>query len=581
MKTINQGQDNYVPYKIEDYIGTLGILVTDKDHNILSYNDTAEIIIDVDLSHSKNLENIGNLLPVDALFYENEATVYLETLSCNVRRHYNPMNGTFLYILFGSGFNSILDQMNARLAELEIIFEQSSDGIFITDGEGIILNVNPADEKKCMMSREEMIGKDIRELVANRVFYPSTALKVIETGRTCTITQTTKNGQTVICTGTPIFDNKNKITRVLCNNVDYNELVELKENMEIAERLQRYYQAHSNFEHYRKFIGEGFFVKNKKMMEIIDIIENMLEIDPTVLILGESGVGKSVLAQKIHLNSPYKSNNFIEINCGAIPEHLLESELFGYVKGAFTGANKEGKIGLIELANNGTLFLDEIGDLPIDLQVKLLHVIQNKEIRRVGSTNSIPVNVRIISASNKDLSALVKDGTFREDLYYRLNVVPITIPPLRERKEEIPDLLNIYLSKFNKKYRFNKKFHPSTINCLMDYSWPGNIRELINIVERLMVTSGGDTILPDMLPAEISLNTPINMKYSSSVDLSVGMSLNKAKETLEKNILMEALKTTRNSYEIAKLLDIGQSSVIRKLQKYNLNHFLEGKKAEV
>lgn len=570
MKRINYIQDNYSPYKISDFLCKLGIVVTDKDHNILSYNDTAETIIGADLSSHNTLDS---LLPVDALFYENEMTVYLETLSCNVSRHFNPLKKTYSYLLAGGEFTSILELINAKLAELEIIFEQSTDGIFITDGNGIILNVNPADEKKCMMSREEMIGKDIRDLVSDKVFYPSAVLKVIETGRSCTITQTTRNGQNVICTGTPIFDDNNRITRILCNNVDYNELVELKQNLDIAERLQRYYQTHSNFEHYRNLAGEGFFVKNKKMMEILDTIENMSEIDPTVLITGKSGVGKSILAKKIHLNSPNKSNNFIEINCGAIPEHLLESELFGYVKGAFTGANEGGKIGLIELANNGTLFLDEIGDLPINLQVKLLHVIQNKVIRRIGSTKNIPVNIRIISASNKDLSAMVKEGTFREDLYYRLNVVPIAIPDLKERKEEIPDLLNLYLSNFNKKYRLNKKFHPSTINCLIDYSWPGNIRELINMVERLMVTSVNDTITPDMLPPEISLNTSINAS-----NISIDLSLDKAKETLEKNILMEALKKTRNSYEIAKMLGIGQSSVIRKLQKYNLNRFLEGRK---
>ena len=570
MKLINHTQDDYAPYKLSDFLSNLGVIVTDKDHNLLYYNDTAEEIISADLS---NFINLDNLLPIDAVFYENETVVYLEKHNCNVYRHYNQMKETFSYFLINIKFKYILDQINTKLTELGIIFEQSTDGIFITDGNGIILNVNPADEKKCMMSREEMIGKHVSELVSDNVFHPSAVLRVLETGSSCTITQTTRNGQNVICTGTPIFDENNQITRILCNNVDYTELVELKENLEIKERLQRYYQTHSNHEHYHKFISEGFFVKNKRMMEILDIIENMSELDPTVLITGKSGVGKSILAKKIHLNSPYKSSNFIEINCGAIPEHLLESELFGYVKGAFTGAKQEGKIGLIELASNGTLFLDEIGDLPLDLQVKLLHVIQNKTIRRVGSTKHIPVNFRIISASNKDLAAMVNEGTFREDLYYRLNVVPIEIPSLLERKEEIPDFLNLYLTNFNKKYSLNKKFHPSTINCLIDYTWPGNIRELINMVERLMVTSNKDTLTPDMLPPEISLNTSFSVSNIAS-----DMSLDKAKNTLEKNLLMEALKKTRNSYEIAKMLGIGQSSVIRKLQKYNLNHFLEGKK---
>lgn len=505
---------------------------------------------------------------------QKKNSIYVERFSCRILRTKGKESDYEFYYVIGYGFAEAVKQINSKLAEMEIIFEQSSDGIFITDGEGTVLNVNPADEKKVMMSREEMIGKNVRELVADGAFHPSAVSKTIETGTACTITQTTRNGQNVICTATPIFDENGKVTRILCNNVDYTEVVKLKENLEITEQLQKYYKSHKSPDHYCKFFTDGFLAKSKKMLEILDVIENMSEIDPTVLISGESGVGKSILAKKIHLNSPKKEGNFIEINCGAIPANLLESELFGYVKGAFTGSNPEGKVGLIELANNGTLFLDEIGDLPLELQVKFLHFLQNKKIMRLGSSREIQVNVRIISASNKDLPTLINEGLFRTDLYYRLNVVPLHIPPLRERKEEIPALIERYLTSFNEKYQLNKKMSPDTIYHLINYRWPGNIRELVNVIERLMVTSSEDTIMPSALPPEV--NTPGTTLLQSTDGT---LPLLDALERFEKEILVQTLEKSRNSYEIAEILDIGQSSVIRKLKKHGLNHLLEGRRS--
>lgn len=571
MEKTTQQTNTYSPYHLLDFFDDVGIIMTNESQDIICYTPTAEKIIGSDLSLIKNLKSV---IPINESLTSKNSSIHVANFSCTVLRSKGKDKNHEFYYIIGDSFTETVKQINSKLAEMEIIFEQSSDGIFITDGEGSVLNVNPADEKKVMMSREEMIGKNVRELVADGAFHPSAVLKTIETGTACTITQTTRNGQNVICTATPIFDESGKMTRILCNNVDYTEIVKLKENLEITEQLQKYYKSHKSPDHYCKFFTDGFLAKSKKMLEILDVIENMSEIDPTVLISGESGVGKSILAKKIHLNSPKKEGNFIEINCGAIPANLLESELFGYVKGAFTGSNPEGKVGLIELANNGTLFLDEIGDLPLELQVKFLHFLQNKKIMRLGSNREIQVNVRIISASNKDLPTLINKGLFRIDLYYRLNVVPLHIPPLRERKEEIPDLIERYLANFNEKYQLNKKMSPDTIYHLINYRWPGNIRELVNVIERLMVTSPEDIIMPSALPPEVNA---IGVTFLQSADGT--LPLFDALERFEKEILIQTLERSRNSYEIAEILGIGQSSVIRKLKKHGLNHLLEGRKS--
>jgi len=538
----------YGPY---DFLEGVHAIMTDADRRVMMCS-----------------KSIGEIIRIGSFLNEN-ANSLLKGLQLDQVCSEELNNGQTINYYMNAATIEMIGNINKLIKEYEIVFEKSSAGIFITDGEGNVLNVNPEDERKCMMTREQMIGKNVKDLVDSNAFNPSTVQKVIETGKTSTITQTTKNGQKVICTGTPILDERGKISVILCNNVDYTEMIELKQNLELSERLQKYYKTHMNSNNYRKFLVEDFYASSQEMLNILDLIDNMAEIDPTVFISGKTGVGKSVIAKKIHMNSPRKSENFIEINCGAIPANLLESELFGYTKGAFTGASAEGKVGLIELANNGTLFLDEIGDMPLDLQVKLLHVIQNKTLRRVGSTKEIKVNVRIISASNKDLTNMIKDGSFRSDLYYRLNVIPIHVPSLSERKEEIPDLLALYLNVFNERYSMKKRLHPETINNLMNYEWPGNIRELINIVERLMVTSASDTIMPETLPPEIRSNRSIEIDDQN-------LNLDRILYDVERDIIIKALEKTRNSYEIARLLGIGQSSVIRKLQKYNLNSFLSG-----
>ena len=235
-------------------------------------------------------------------------------------------------------------------------------------------------------------------------------------------------------------------------------------------------------------------------IEVLARAQKVAALDTTILLLGETGVGKEQFARYIYENSARARQSFIGINCGAIPASLIESELFGYEKGAFTGASKEGKMGVFESADQGTVFLDEVGDLPLEMQVHLLRVLQEMQVRRVGGVRSISVDVRIIAATNRDLLDMVREKTFREDLYYRLNVVPIVIPPLRERKRDIRPLVEAFLKDMNKKYRYQKRFSDAAMDVLYDYNWPGNVRELKNVVEQAVILSSGDEIQTPDLP---------------------------------------------------------------------------------
>jgi len=304
------------------------------------------------------------------------------------------------------------------------------------------------------------------------------------------------------------------------------------------------------------------------MKKIIELSTRVARVDSTVLITGESGVGKEIIAKLIHRASKRSSGPLIRINCGAIPENLLESELFGYESGAFTGARKDGKPGMFELAEGGTLFLDEIGEMPFSLQVKLLRVLQEREIVRVGGTKPTKVDVRIVTATNSNLEEMVANGTFREDLYYRLNVVNIAIPPLRERVDDIPHLALHFIKKFNTKYNMNKKMTLEAIDRLCQYSWPGNVRELENLIERLVVMVREEEIGVQHLPDSLQGRTEVDK--GNVVSISEIVPLKKALEEVEKQLLSKALHKYGSTRKVAKVLGINQSTVVRKANRYEL-----------
>lgn len=310
--------------------------------------------------------------------------------------------------------------------------------------------------------------------------------------------------------------------------------------------------------------------KSVKMNQVISLARKVAETDCTVLVLGESGVGKEVIAKLIHNQSFFNKGPFIKVNCGAIPETLLESELFGYSSGAFTGAKKEGKIGKFELAHNGTIFLDEIGDLPLSLQVKLLHILEEKEVIRVGGNKPQKVNIRIIAATNKDLFDQVEAGKFRKDLYYRLNIIPIQIPPLRERRDDIMPLINHFKKLCESKYGTRRNCSIEVMNLFCSHDWPGNVRELKNMLERIYIISELDKIITPEVLVKDYLNITYNYKNNEAVIVNKLGSLQEIKEEAEKKLIELALKSTGTLYKTAQILQVDKATISRKAKKYNL-----------
>lgn len=450
--------------------------------------------------------------------------------------------------------------------ELEAIFNSSYDEIYVTDGKGITLRVNKAGERFYGLKADEMIGKHVNELEEMGLFSPSITPQVLKSKKRTTLIQTTKSGQKIIVTANPVFDEKGQIIRVVTNSRDITELSSLRQRLEDTEKLMDNYR--SEIVKLRKDrISTSEIISNSiPMQKILVLIGKVAGVDSTVLIEGESGVGKGVVALKIHQLSKRSEYPFITINCGAIPENLMESELFGYEGGAFTGAKKEGKKGLFETAGSGTIFLDEISELPLNLQVKLLHVIQDKRLRRVGGNDYIEVNARIIAATNRNIPRLIKDRKFRDDLYYRLNVVPISIPPLRQRKEDISVLIDHFLEAFLEKYELHKKIAPETMELLLKYNWPGNVRELENLVERVVVTVDTLEVLPIHLPDYI-LHADGSSEKVFVLDIC---SLKNATEDLERQLLNKALLKFHNTYKMADALEVNQSTVVRKMHRYGI-----------
>jgi Transcriptional regulator containing PAS, AAA-type ATPase, and DNA-binding domains len=369
-----------------------------------------------------------------------------------------------------------------------------------------------------------------------------------------------------LATGNPVFDKNGKLFRVVSNVRDITELDNLKHKLEQMQTLSQHYQ--NQLRSLRlQYANTEVVVNAPCMKELLDTAFRMAQVDSTILIAGESGTGKELIAELIHNNSPRNSEAFIKVNCGAIPDNLLESELFGYEGGAFTGARKEGRHGYLEMANKGTIFLDEIGDLPYNVQVKLLRFLQNKEITRIGGSGPFKVDVRVVAATNRDLLEMVKQKLFREDLYYRLNVVPLNVPPLRDRKEDIPSLVSYFLQRFNRKYHMTKRISPDVVATFIHYDWPGNVRELENLIERLLVVTSGDLIslqaLPDhLIPHEDSL---------PKVVVTGILPYKEAVESLEKQLIEQAYGQFRTTRQMAAQLGVNASTIVRKAAKYGIS----------
>lgn len=455
--------------------------------------------------------------------------------------------------------------------ELDAIIESSFDGLYISDGEGITLRLNKAFEMISGINGHEFLGRNVDHIEKEGIVSESVTKLVLQRGEPVTIIQNYRTGKTTLATGNPVFDKDGGIFRVVCNVRDITELNMLNEKLEQAQGLTQHYESELRSLRMKYTAPDRMVVNSAAMRKMLDMVVRVAQVDSTILISGDSGTGKELIAQTIHENSPCRKGPYIKVNCGAIPENLLESELFGYDNGAFTGARKEGKPGFFQLASGGTLFLDEIGELPLGLQVKLLRVLQSKEITRVGGTTPVKVNVRIVAATNRDLLEMVQNKQFRGDLYYRLNVLPIYVPPLRERKDDIPNLVVHFVQVFNQKYQLTKRIAPEVVEMFMDYDWPGNVRELENLIERLIVITPGDVVSWHDLPVHIS-NEPLESIYESPSQISVSgiIPLKDAVESVERQILQQAYAKYRTTRQMARELKVDASTIVRKAAKYGI-----------
>ena len=448
------------------------------------------------------------------------------------------------------------------LEELEIIMDLSGELVTIVNNQGIVERVSSNCKKIMGIDVSDFIGKSIFEHEKSGIITLSSTKKVLETLREITMTQKTKSNRRLLVQGFPIFNDSGSLEKVLNISKDVTEESILREKLKEAEREVELLleEVHKGYEKNQKIVG-----KSKRLKEVYYLLNKVARTDVTVLFLGETGVGKGIFAQYLRDTSNREGFPFIKVNCSALPEYLIESELFGYAKGSFTGANTQGKQGLIEAADQGTLFLDEIGELSLQTQAKLLQVLQEKSFTPIGQTKPIQVNVRFVAATNKNLIEMVEKGEFRSDLYYRLNVIPIQIPPLRDRQEDIPFLLQHFLNVFNVKYQRSCLFSLDAIDHLTCFNWPGNVRELQNTIERIVITSSKNIIEIQDLPIALISRYPI----SNQVDET--NSLKERIESYEKQILVSTLEKSKNLSEMSSHLKVDISTISRKLKKYKID----------
>jgi len=452
-------------------------------------------------------------------------------------------------------------------AQMNAIFSSSYDGMYITDGSGVFLNVNNGLERITGIKKKDLIGKSTHELVTKGIIDHSVVELVLEKKKRCSINQTIKGRlvKEVMVTATPILDDRGAILYIVVNLRDMTDLIHLEEECNRARMLSEKYYSQLMIE---KNLFSKIIAESDEMKQLLKIAYRVAQVDSSVLLLGESGVGKEVIAKYIHDVGNRSSNPFISINCTGVPDSLLEAEFFGYEGGSFSGSKKEGKIGLFELADNGILFLDEINSLPMSLQGKLLRVLETHEINRIGGTTPIKINFKIVAASNESLCELVEMNRFRQDLYFRLNVIPIQIQPLRERKKDIVPLVLHFLNYYNKKHNQNKEILTSTFKYLEMYHWPGNVRELKNLIERLIVLSPEKNISPSDLPSEFEIHHNSDCKYKIIINEIVP--LDELLEQAERQLLNLVVEKKYSTREIAKVLKVSQTTVVRKLKTIHM-----------
>jgi PAS domain S-box-containing protein len=541
----------------------IGVYVFDKNQQLIKSNPLEEL----GLPAKDQLVGIPFHDFCDLLGIETHLVLPNERMQVNFDIEQN--NYMLSFIVYNYGYVAIVYNFKELKPELErilgmgkavqylwTVLDSFCDGVVVVDNNMQMVYYNRAFALISGLENEPTYGSNTNDMVEDGKFNFSVSKAVMKQKSTVSMVQVYQNGKKCLVTGNPVFDDNGNIKFVV-NNVRKFDIMH-KFNEKIRAGIKDI-NSETLEEQETDFIFES-----QPMQEVYEMAMNVAKVDSPVLLVGESGVGKEIIANIMHeYNEERSKYACIKINCAAIPKDLLESELFGYEEGAFTGALKKGKPGVFELANNGTLFLDEIGDLSMDLQVKLLRVLNDQQITRLGGIKTVRTNARIVTATNKDLVQMVEEGLFRTDLYYRLSVIPIYIPPLREREEDIEPLINHFLKMFNGQHGFDKKLSPELIEALQQYDWPGNVRELSNLIERLVVTVNNDYITKEDLPEEYC-------KPREDTILLKNQSLNDVVEDFEARYLKEAFDIYGSSYKVAEELNISQTTAFRKAKKYKI-----------
>ncbi len=454
--------------------------------------------------------------------------------------------------------------------QLEAIFKSSSDGIWLCDGNGKILNINKASEKINAIKGKDVVGKNVREIVAEGLIDRSVTLEVLETGRQVSLLQNLKRtNKYLLVTGTPVFDQRGQISLVVVNERDMTQLNTMKEQLAQTRMETQRFKDELVELSLLELKEQEIIAQSEEMRQILRVAIKLAKMEASdILILGETGTGKGLLAKFIHHYSNRKDKAFIQINCAALPETLLEAELFGYEKGAFTGARESGKIGLFELAHEGTLFLDEIGDLPLSVQAKLLKYLDDHEIMRLGGIKPKKVDCTIIAATNRNLEARSRQRKFRQDLFFRLNTFVMQIPPLRERPDDIFEMVNHLLDRYNQQYRLKRRISPKAMQYLKSHSFPGNVRELKNIMKMAVLMSETDSLDEYILR---NLKMPVFEQIENGQRPGSQKSLIEETSAYEKRLLQNAMTSYKTTREMARFLGINQSTVVRKMKKHALS----------
>lgn len=455
-----------------------------------------------------------------------------------------------------------MDVVSSIFEELNVCLESSHDGIMVSDGMGNVIRLNAALEKLIGVKRRDILGRNVADLVQEGVYESSAILQVIETGKTATVV-IDHNGRQLLITGSPVYNANSAMTAVVANIRDMSELNDLRQKLEQQQMIAEKYSKELAHIARQQSAQTSFVACSREMKTILATIHSISEVDSTVLISGESGTGKEMVVNEIYASSMRSYRPIIKVNCGAIPPALFESELFGYEDGAFTGARRKGKPGFFELAHMGTLFLDEVGELPLEMQVKLLRVLQEGEIIRIGGSKPISVDVRIIAATNRDLWEMTEEGTFRQDLYYRLNVINIEVPPLRQRRDDVIPLVMHMLERFNQKYGKHKEIPIELGKVLRELPWRGNVRELENLIENLVVLCPEDVLTPEHLPVRYQRG----QNPASQVEIRGILPMKDMVRRAERQLIANAQAQYSSMQEVAKALGVDVSTISRKLSR--------------